>query len=172
MDAAPYDPRDGRWQAEPTAYRVDFWRPQGNLAPRKLRIGVPYSQDTYALRGARDVAEALDWARANAGDRTFTLHAIYDGLSERGSVHLFGVNPTRGHVSTKQAAEATDLFNAHGFPGDPLMYPVTTVDERVFVVTPQERAAMTAIEELVTSLERVLEAPVRIETIAHRDAAG
>lgn len=164
MVAAPTDPRDGRRETTPSGYRVDFWEPLGNLGPRPLRVGVQHSQATFELTGAPDVAEALEWARANAGGRTFTLHAIYDDGSEQTLVHLFGINPTKGFVSSGQADEARRLFRAHGFEEEPLMYPVITADERVFVVTPQQLVALTSVDELVASLERVLEATVRIET--------
>ena len=45
------------------------------------------------------------------------------------------------------------------------MHPVITVDERAFVVTSDELAAMTAVPDLIDSLRRVLEAPVRIESV-------
>jgi len=172
MEAAPTDPRDNRREMPPTGYRVDFWEPLGDLNPRPLRIAVPFSQATFELTGARDVADALDWARANAGSRTFTLHAICDAASDQILVHLFGINPTQGYVSSRQAEEANGLFEAHGFPGRPLMHPVVTVDERIFVATQEELEAITDIDELITALERVLQAPVRIETgPTHHDVA-
>lgn len=164
MDAKAVDPRDPRWSDEPTGYRVFFWRARGPIGPRELNVGVPYESETYDLTDARDVEEPLEWARAHADGRTFTLYALHDREPEHGLIHLAGIHPTKPSVSDTQAVEVRRLFSAHGFNDEPLMYPVTTVDERVFVVTPETLATMSAVEDLVTSLESVLGAPVRIET--------
>jgi hypothetical protein len=168
VGAQPVDERHG-WEVDATTYHVFFWRALGNLKPRPMHIGVSYSSATFELTGMRDVTEALDWANANADGRTFTLYVCDDRDPAR-FVQLFGVNPTRTSVQPKQRDAVSRLFAAHGYGGEPLMRPVTTVDERAFVVTSDERDAMTDVPGLITALQQVLEAPVRIETVSVRDA--
>ena len=97
MNARPIDERNVGWAEEATKYVVLFWQALGNLKPRALNIGVPYSSAAFELTGARDVTEALDWANANAQGRTFTLYAVDERDVESGGprrvVQLFGVNP-------------------------------------------------------------------------------
>jgi hypothetical protein len=156
------DPREDRWRGEPIAYRVDFWKPLGNLNPRRLSIGVPFQSDEWMLTDVRDVSEAIEWADAHADGRTYTLYAVYESGAERGLIHLLGVNPTYGHLGQKHEEEVARLFSAHGYSGEVRMVPVVAVDERVFVLAPHELAALTAPEELVASLEEYLAAPVRL----------
>jgi len=167
VNVQPVGETSHRWRLEADVYQVFFWRALGNLKPRPLHIGVPYSSATFELTGVRDVFEALDWANANADGRTFTLYVVDNRFpGEVGLIKVFGINPTRGYVSFEQQQEVERLFQAHGFTGELLMHPVTTVDERAFVVKPEELAAMTAVPELIASLERLLEAPVRIDAMA------
>lgn len=161
MNAEPTDPRDGRWKDKPTAYRVDFWRPLGSLKARPLHIGVPMAADEWMLTDVRDVAEAIEWADVNAGGRTYTMYAVYDRGSERGLVHLLGIDPTSGHIG-RHEKEVARLFAEHGYSGEVNMLPVVAVDERVFVLAPQDLAALTAPDELIASLEECLAAPVRL----------
>jgi hypothetical protein len=163
MEAQSTDPRDGRWRQDATAYRVDFWRPLGGLAPRELGIGVMFASDEWLLTGVRDVVEAIAWADANADGRTYTLYAVLDrGGDARGLILLRGIDPTRGHVGHKHKAEVERLFAAHGYSGVVKMVPVVAADERVFVLPPLDLARLVAPEDLVAALERYLEAPVRL----------
>jgi hypothetical protein len=95
MDARSVDPRDSLWTAEPSGYRVDFWRPLGPI-PDDRGLGALYEADEWLITGAGDVTEVIDWANAKAGGRTYTLYAVHDGGGERGLIHLFGVDPTVG----------------------------------------------------------------------------
>jgi hypothetical protein len=93
--ARSIDPRDGRWEAEPVAYRVYFW---GRAAPGMLLgSGEPmYASDEYEVTGALDVTEVLRWAEKNRKGRTFTVYAVVDEVpKDRGIVLLFGTDPTR-----------------------------------------------------------------------------
>ncbi|MGH2935783.1 MAG: hypothetical protein ACRDL2_14900 [Gaiellaceae bacterium] len=170
MEAQPISETSQRWKMDATAYRVFFWRAHGNLKPRAMHIGVGYSSETFELTGVRDVTEALDWANANAQGRTFTLYVVDDrDPGQTGLIQLFGINPTDSRRLPEQREAVGRLFRAHGYSGEPQMHPVTTVDERAFVVTSDELAAMTDVPSLIAELERVLEAPVRIETTLTRD---
>jgi hypothetical protein len=162
VHARSTDPREDSWRGEPIAYRVDFWKPLGNLNPRRLSIGVPFQSDEWMLTDVRDVSEAIEWADAHADGRTYTLYAVYERGSERGLIHLLGVDPTYGHVGQEHEEEVARLFSAHGYSGKVRMVPVVAVDERIFVLAPHEIATLTAPEELVASLEEYLAAPVRL----------
>jgi hypothetical protein len=95
MDARSVDPRNSLWTAEPSGYRVDFWRPLGPI-PDDRGLGAPYEADERLITGAGDVTEVIDWANAKAGGRTYTLYAVHDRGDEGGLIHLFGVDPTVG----------------------------------------------------------------------------
>jgi len=95
MDARSVDPRDSLWTAEPSEYRIDFWRPRGPI-PDDRGLGAAYEADEWLVTGAGDVTEVIDWANAKAAGRTYTLYAVHDRGDERGLIHLFGVDPTVG----------------------------------------------------------------------------
>jgi hypothetical protein len=142
---------------------VFFWRPLGDIGPREIAIGVPYESEAYELTDARDVEEALSWAQMNADNRIFTLYAVHDRGSEHGLIRQAGVDPTVARITHDQAASVRKLFAAHGYNQEPLMHPITIVDERAFVVETQELRRIADVEGLVAELEHLLGAPVRIE---------
>jgi hypothetical protein len=93
IEARPVNPLDGRWEYSPTQYRVYFWRlTTGQIAPGRPVI---WGSDEYELKGAADVAEVLEWANSNAEGRDFTAYAVIDRGSDKGLVHVFGIDPTR-----------------------------------------------------------------------------
>ena len=105
----------------------------GSLEPRPLHIGVMVEASEWLLTDVRDVAEAIEWADANADGRTYTLYAVYERGSEHGLVLLRGLDPTRSRIGWEHQEEVARLFAAHGYEGEIKMKPVIEVDERVFV---------------------------------------
>jgi hypothetical protein len=65
MQITGVDPRDVRYELDEPDYRVYFFELDG-------------SSDEYHLAGASDVAEVLDWAKANVGDRTYVVYVFAD----------------------------------------------------------------------------------------------
>lgn len=83
MQVTGVDPRDVRFELDEPDYRVYFFKPDGRSAE-------------YHLAGARDVAEVLDWATANAGDQTYVVYVFTDfgpGGEKPGLVRLLGRDP-------------------------------------------------------------------------------
>jgi hypothetical protein len=83
MQVTGIDPRDVRYELDEPHYRVHFIEPVG-------------SSDEYHRAGARDVAEVLDWAKANAGDRTYVVYVFADlgpGGEEPSLIRLLGRDP-------------------------------------------------------------------------------
>lgn len=162
MQAQSADPREDGWHGEPIGYRVDFWRPMGNVEPRPLHIGVMFEASEWLLTHIRDVAEAIEWADANADGRTYTLYAVYERGSERGLILLRGLDPTRSRIGWEHQEEVARLFATHGYEGEIKMKPVIEAGERVFVLAPSDLAALSTPDELIASLEQYLSAPVRL----------
>lgn len=95
MVARNVDPRDRRWRDEPSAYRIDFWRPLGPPPPEgDSDIGRAYESDEWELTGVRNVEDAIAWANSVAAGREFTLYAVVDRGESRGLVRLCGTDPT------------------------------------------------------------------------------
>lgn len=73
MDAAPIDPRDGKWEQKSPVYRVCFWEP----APLPPGVDISHqgwSSEEWRLTDAADVHEVLAWATGPVGqDRRFEL---------------------------------------------------------------------------------------------------
>ena len=88
------DPRDRRWVTQPTTYRVYFWKSLGAEEPSSPDVSLPWASYEYELTDVQDVAEALDWAHANAEGRIFTFYAVHDREPERGLIQLHGTDPT------------------------------------------------------------------------------
>lgn len=163
MNARQVDTRDFRQRWTARTYRVYFWEPLGPITPRDPSIGVPYGSSAFELTEVNDVSEALRWAAEHAGDRTFTLYAVDEMREDLTLIHLSGLNPTERRVTAKQQAKVARLFAEHGLSEDLEMFPVVTVDERVFVVPEAELARVRDLEGLVEAVAQVLSAPVRFE---------
>jgi hypothetical protein len=88
------DPRDTEWEVEGPVYRIYFWHQP--LAPEGVaQEDVMFHSDEYRLRGAVDVGEVLDWARATAmPDQSFTLYVEHRHGDSPGLIQLMGVDPT------------------------------------------------------------------------------
>ena len=166
MNAHQVDMQDSRARWKPSIYRVYFWRPLGSITPRDPLVGVPYESSAFELTEVSDVSEALSWASANADGRTFTLYAVYERGTDQALIHVAGLNPTEARVTAHQREEVARLFAEHGLTGDIKMLPVTTVDERVFIVAEEDLARMPDIDGLVKAASRALTAPVRLVTSA------
>jgi hypothetical protein len=83
MQVRGIDPRDVRSEVEQPTYRVYFFESDGR-------------SDEYHLTGARDVAEVLDWATANANDRTYVVYVLTDfgpSSEQPGLIRLLGRDP-------------------------------------------------------------------------------
>lgn len=78
-DVRQVDPRDQAWEVDDPDYRVYFW-------------GVDGRADEWELAGC-DVQEAVQWARENAGGRTFTLYAVAVSPEGAGLIRLLGADP-------------------------------------------------------------------------------
>lgn len=98
LSERPYDPRDGRWEVAPSAYRVVFWGEAG--AGVRLADGTPMaSAHGVELEGAADVTDVLAWAAARAEGRAYTVSAVVDTtVGGGGIVHLYGIDPT--HITS------------------------------------------------------------------------
>lgn len=123
-----------------------------------------YESETYDVTGANDVLAVIEWARGEAGNRTFTVEAAFTRGRDAGMLLVYGLNPTVPPATLEQETEVHRLFVEHGYSGEVKMVPVTSVDERVFVLRLDELGALRDIDQLATALERVLDAPVRIVT--------
>ena len=67
---------------DPLTYRVYFWG-RGNTSYE------------FEATQARDVGEVIEWANQNAAGRTYTLYAVFMMGSEKNTILLSGVDPTR-----------------------------------------------------------------------------
>lgn len=85
METALIDPRDIRWEVRQPTYRCYFWT-------------VPDSASSeWRITGAADVHEAIAWAEAERGERTYELFIEYVESNERrGLIRLSGDDPTAG----------------------------------------------------------------------------
>ena len=84
MEVRPIDPRDTEMEIDFPIFRVFFWKRQSD------RPDSGFQSDEYELVNARDVHEMMQWAEANAGDRTFTAYVVVD----KTLVRLSGQDPT------------------------------------------------------------------------------
>lgn len=85
MQVTGIDPRDVRFEIDEPDYRVYFFEPDGR-------------SDEYHLTGARDVADVLDWAKANADDRTYVVYVFTDfgaGSEQPSLIRLLRRDPNR-----------------------------------------------------------------------------
>jgi hypothetical protein len=83
MQVTGIDPRDIRFEVDQPDYRVYFFGPAGR-------------SDEYHLTGARDLAEVLDWAQANAHDRTYVVYVFTEfgpGSEQPTLIRLLGQDP-------------------------------------------------------------------------------
>lgn len=78
MEIRTVDPRDQEWVIPDPKYRVYFFDSKG-------------ASDEYELEGA-DVAEVLEWAETERGDRTFVLYACVPH-DRSGLLRLAGHDP-------------------------------------------------------------------------------
>jgi hypothetical protein len=92
MKIEPGDPFDGRWEEEARKYRIRFWAPKTG----QMRTDPPLVYESYEveLSDVRDVTKVVEWARANAEERTYTIYAVVDRGPDRGLVLLLGIDPT------------------------------------------------------------------------------
>ena len=161
MNTRQVDIRDvrQRWRAD--TYRVYLWKPLGPITPRDPGIGVPYESSAFELTEVSDVSDALRWASEHAGEGTFTLYVVDETREDLTLVHVSGLNPNVGRVSDEQRDDVAGLFVEHGLPGELKMVPITTVDERVFVVPEAELARVEDLDRLTEAVAQTLSAPVR-----------
>lgn len=99
------DERTSTWEVDQPTYRVFFWE-RGFGPPDVPRENVGYGCQTYDVSEVTDVFEVIAWATANSGarkgviypgaDRTFALYVVVTNGGRLGTVHLAGVDPTRG----------------------------------------------------------------------------
>ena len=89
MEVRPVDPRDTEMQIDSPIFRVFFWERQSHHPDSG------FTSDEYEIAGARDVQEVMQWAEANAGDRTFTAYVVVD----KTLVRLLGQDPTAPNSS-------------------------------------------------------------------------
>jgi hypothetical protein len=78
------DPRDESWEGGHPVFRVYFWK--------RLEQGSFESEEFELLEC--EVTEALRWAEATRGDRTFTLYVRRDDAGGVGLLRLAGTDPT------------------------------------------------------------------------------
>lgn len=89
LETVHAEPRD---QMDDPGYRVNFWQPTPQGA---------WALDAFALLGAVDVQEVLDWIEAHASGRRFELFAEVDREAagafqqprKAALVRLLGTNP-------------------------------------------------------------------------------
>ena len=65
-------------------------------------------------------------------------------------------------MTDEQRAEVERLFHKHGFDGELLIAPVTSEDERIFVLPPTDYAALQDADDLTTTLQAVLHRKVLV----------
>jgi hypothetical protein len=83
MQVTAIDPRDVRFEVDKPDYRVYFFEPDGR-------------SDEYHLTGAQDLAEVLDWAQAEANDRSYVVYVFTDfgpGHEQPTLIRLLGQDP-------------------------------------------------------------------------------
>lgn len=55
-----------------------------------------FAASEYEITGTTDVTQILAWAKENCAGRSYTVYAVVDDVpTDRGIVHVFGVDPTR-----------------------------------------------------------------------------
>ncbi|HEX2321874.1 MAG TPA: hypothetical protein VHJ18_23075 [Streptosporangiaceae bacterium] len=89
MQVTGIDPRDVQFEMDKPDYRVYFFESDGR-------------SDEYQLTGARDVAEVLDWVKANVGDRTYIVYVFTDfgpGSDKPSLIRLLGRDPNEAPQS-------------------------------------------------------------------------
>ena len=83
MQVTSIGPRDVRFEVDEPDYRVYFFEADGR-------------SDEYHLTGARDLAEVLDWAQANANGRAYVVYVFTDfgpGGEQPSLIRLLGQDP-------------------------------------------------------------------------------
>jgi hypothetical protein len=163
MNVRQVDMRETRQRWKANTYRVYLWMPLGPVTPRDPLIGVPYESSAFELSEVSDVSEALQWAAEHTDGGTFTLYAVDETREDLTLIHVSGLNPNIGRVTAEQRDEVARLFTEHGLPGELKMVPVTTVDERVFVVPEADLARVSDLDRLKERVSKTLAAPVRFE---------